>query len=53
MPENIHCQICGQAIKAKNFGDGMSKLRHHRKRSHPKAFRESVRKGVATRKRRS
>ena len=29
---------------------GMSHLRRHRKRAHPRAFRASIRKGVATRK---
>src|SRR3990167_7454172 len=32
---------------------GLSKLRHHYKRSHPRASRASIRKGVATRKRRA
>jgi len=32
--------------------NGLSKLRHHYKREHPRAFRTSIRKGVATRKRR-
>jgi len=31
---------------------GLSKLRRHYRRNHPRAFRESIRKGVATRKRR-
>ena len=31
---------------------GMSRLRRHRKRFHPRAFRASIRKGVATRKER-
>jgi len=49
MPEIIHCRICGQAIHAKNFEDGMAKLRRHRKKHHPKAFAESVRKSVRNR----
>ena len=32
--------------------NGLSKLRRHYRRNHPRAFRESIRKGVATRKRR-
>jgi hypothetical protein len=50
MPETIHCGICGKAIHAKNLEDGMAKLRRHRKKYHPRAFRESVRKGVETRR---
>jgi hypothetical protein len=50
MPETIHCRICGKAIRVKNFGDMMAKLRRHRKKYHPKAFRESIKKGVRTRK---
>ncbi len=52
MPETIHCLVrgCGKAIRAKNFEDGMAKLRRHRRKEHPSLFRQSVRKGVATRK---
>lgn len=50
MPETIHCSICGKAIRGENFADIMAKLRRHRKKHHPKAFRESIRKGVRTRK---
>ncbi len=50
MPERIHCGICGKAIKVENFKDALAKLRRHRKKHHPKAFRESIKKGVATRK---
>jgi hypothetical protein len=49
-PETLHCGICGKPIYVKNFADGMSKLRHHRQKYHPKAFKESVKKAVATRK---
>ncbi len=50
MPETIHCKICGQGIHAESFKDGMAKLRRHRKKNHPKAFRESVKKGLRTRR---
>lgn len=51
-PEIIHCRVrgCGKAIRAKNFEDGMAKLRRHRKARHPALFRKSVKKAVATRK---
>ncbi len=52
MPEVIHCRLCGHPIRAKSFEDGMAKLRRHRKKEHPQAFRKSVKKGLATRKRR-
>lgn len=51
MPETIHCKICKKSIRAKDFEDGMAKLRRHRKKYHPQAFRKSVKKGIATRKR--
>ena len=53
MPETIHCRVkgCSKAIRVKNFANAMQKLREHRKSAHPKAFKESVRKGLATRKR--
>lgn len=50
MPELIHCGICGKAIRVKNFKDALDKLRHHRKLAHPKAFKESIKKGLKTRK---
>lgn len=49
MPETIHCSICGKPIRVKDFVDGMAKLRRHRKKYHPKAFRESIKKGIKTR----
>jgi hypothetical protein len=51
-PETIHCRVkgCGKAIYAKNFEDGMAKLRHHRRKEHPSLFRKSIKKGVKTRK---
>jgi len=33
------------------FKDRMARLRRHRKKDHPKAFKKSIRKGVKTRKR--
>lgn len=51
MPETTHCRICGKAIHAESFEDGMAKLRRHRKKYHPTAFRKSVKKGIASRKR--
>jgi hypothetical protein len=50
MPETIYCSKCKKAIKVENFPDQMSKLRHHYARHHPKAFKESVAKGIKTRK---
>jgi len=50
MPETISCSICGKRIRGKNFADIMDKLRSHRKREHPRAFRESIRRGVETRR---
>jgi hypothetical protein len=52
MPEIIHCSICNKPIKVKDFPDQMKKLREHRKKAHPKAFKESIKKGLATRKKR-
>jgi hypothetical protein len=51
MPETIHCSICHKAIRVKDFADSMHKLRDHRKLKHPKAFKASIKKGIATRKR--
>lgn len=51
-PETIHCRVrgCGQAIHAKNFEDGMAKLRRHRAKHHPVLFKKSIQKGIVTRK---
>jgi hypothetical protein len=49
-PEIIHCGICRKPIKVEDFKDALAKLRRHRKKYHPKAFRKSIKKGVATRK---
>lgn len=50
MPETIHCSICNKAIKVENFADAMSKLRRHRKKYHNRAFKQSIKKGIETRK---
>ncbi len=50
MPETIHCSICHRAIRVKNFADQMKKLREHRKKIHPTAFKRSIKKGIKTRK---
>jgi hypothetical protein len=51
MPEVVKCGICHKKIHVKNFADQMKKIREHRKAKHPQAFRKSVKKAVATRKR--
>jgi len=53
MPRTIKCSICGATSPYAGFGRRMKWLRRHRKRSHPKAFRESIRKAVRTRKARA
>lgn len=52
MPEKIHCRVkgCRKSFRVKDFADAMHKLREHRKSEHPKLFRESIKKGIATRK---
>lgn len=47
MPCTKHCSLCGKPFKG-NFQDVMAKLRRHRKQSHPKAHRESVKKALKT-----
>ena len=49
MAKTIHCRLCGRAIKGATFQSRMKKLRKHRKRQHPRAHRESIRKAVRTR----
>jgi len=52
-PKPIHCGICGKAIKGTTkapFKDRMDKLRRHRKKYHPKAFKKSVKKAIKTKK---
>lgn len=48
--KTIHCSICNKAISGYDFPERMSKLRRHRKKVHPLAFRKSVEKGLKTRK---
>ena len=50
MPELVHCRKCKKGIRVEGFADQMSKLRKHYKSAHPKAFKESIKKGVAKRK---
>jgi len=50
MPETVHCSICGKAIRVEDFQDMMKKIRRHRKKYHPSSFKKSIKKGVATRK---
>lgn len=47
----IYCSICGKSISGYDFPERMEKLRHHYKEEHPKRFKASIKKGVATRKR--
>lgn len=55
MPEVLHCRVkgCKATFKVKNFQDGMQKIRHHRKQAHPVKWKESVAKGIKTRKAKS
>ena len=50
MPKIISCSICGKKFRVKDFADMMDKIRSHRKREHPKAFRESIKRAVKTRR---
>jgi hypothetical protein len=52
MPETIHCRVkgCGKAIYVENFADQMKKIRKHRQLKHPRLFKQSIKKGVVTRK---
>jgi hypothetical protein len=52
----FECSICGAKCPKKYLAHGkmgkrMKWLRDHRLSKHPRAFAESIRKGVATRKR--
>lgn len=59
MPEKtIHCRArlpsgkeCGKAIRGKDFSERMKKLRRHRKKHHPTAHKQSVKKAQETRER--
>lgn len=53
--EKFCCSICGQCCPKKylahgKFKERMDWLRRHRKAKHPKAHKKSVKKGIATRK---
>ncbi len=50
MPETITCSKCGAKIRVKDFADQMAKLRRHYKKHHPKAFKESIKRGIIKRK---
>jgi len=50
MPLTVHCSICGKAITGKDFAERMKLLRRHRKAEHPKAHKESVKKGLETKR---
>lgn len=54
---NLVCSICKKRIRktdpAKNsFKMRMKRLRDHRKKHHPTAFKKSIRKGIRTKKER-
>jgi len=49
----VHCSICGKSVSGYNFEQRMSKLRRHRKKYHPTAHRKSVKKMVATKRRKA
>jgi len=48
--KTVHCSICGESIKGKDFGERMRKLRRHRKAEHPKAHKKSVKKTLKTKR---
>jgi len=50
--KTIHCSVCGKPIRGYTFEERMAKLRRHYKKSHPRKFREWIRKSVETRKKR-
>lgn len=54
--QQFECQICGAKAPRKLLSHGqmagrMKWLRDHRKSHHPRAFKASIKKGVATRRR--
>ncbi len=54
--KQFKCSICGAScpkeyLKHGGLAKRMSWLRKHREKHHPKAFRVSVKKSIATRKR--
>ena len=53
LKKNIKCSICGKRIRGTKdveFKERMAKLRRHRKRSHPKAHKKSIRKALKTKR---
>jgi len=48
----VHCRICGKPVRGYSFESRMKKLRRHRKRAHPHAHRRSVKKALATKRKR-
>jgi len=49
MPEKtVYCRVCGKGIRGYDFEERMEKLRRHYKREHPRKWRESVAKALAT-----
>ena len=51
----MHCKICGKASPSdkKDFKSQMAWLRRHRKKKHTKAHKKSVKKAVATKKKKN
>lgn len=52
MPENIHCRVkgCKWSAVVDDFADAMKRLRHHYRTKHPTKWRESIKRGVAKRR---
>lgn len=49
MPEKtIRCQTCGKPIRGYDFSARMEKLRRHYKEAHPRLWKLSVAKSLAT-----
>jgi hypothetical protein len=50
--KRVHCSKCGKISPstAKTFDKRMAWLRRHRKRSHPTAHKESVKKAIRTKR---
>jgi hypothetical protein len=48
-PESCHCTKCGKRSPVGYFEDRTAWLRRHYKKNHPRAWKRSVAKGVATR----
>jgi len=48
--KTVHCRVCGAPITGYDFPERMAKLRRHYKRKHPKLWRKSVEKALATKR---